>query len=246
MHPDMNLTPKQLRVLQLIRRSRKSRGFSPTMQELATALGVSRVTVFEHVEALVAKGALRRDPNKARSLSVSAEVDLPEDLEGESGFDFDGELPARQLHAESAEPAAARLAFPLVGKVAAGYPIEKFAQEETLALDELFAPRRGAGKVTGGRVGQRGDTFALQVDGMSMRDEGILDGDFVLIDRRNTARNGERVVALLPNGESTLKTYFREKDGRIRLQPANPDFAPIIVDDCSIQGIVIGVLRSYR
>ncbi|MFM7132788.1 MAG: transcriptional repressor LexA [Planctomycetota bacterium] len=233
----MNLTPKQLRVLQLIRRSRKSRGFSPTMQELATALGVSRVTVFEHVEALVAKGALRRDPNKARSLSVSAEVDLPEDLEGESGFDFDGELPARQLHAENAEPAAARLAFPLVGKVAAGYPIEKFEQSETLALEDLFGGHRGA---------SRGSTFALKVDGESMRDEGILDGDFVLIDRRNTARNGERVVALLPNGESTLKTYFREKDGRIRLQPANPDFAPIIVDDCSIQGIVIGVLRSYR
>jgi len=80
---------------------------------------------------------------------------------------------------------------------------------------------------------------------MSMRDEGIFDGDYVLVDKRNTARTGERVVALLPNSETTLKTFYREKDGRIRLQPANPDFKPIIVDDCSIQGVVIGVLRRY-
>jgi len=80
---------------------------------------------------------------------------------------------------------------------------------------------------------------------MSMRDEGILDGDYVLVARRNTARDGERVVALLPNGETTLKTLYREADGRIRLQPANPDFAPIIVDRCEIQGVVIGVMRRY-
>jgi repressor LexA len=78
-----------------------------------------------------------------------------------------------------------------------------------------------------------------------MRDEGIFDGDYVLVDQRSTARNGERVVALLAHGETTLKTYFKERDGRIRLQPANPDFAPIIVDDCTIQGVVIGVLRRY-
>lgn len=232
----MNLTPKQLRVLQLIRRSRKNRGFSPTMQELADALGVSRVTVFEHVEALIAKGALNRDPNKARSLSVSAEVDLAEDLDGEASWEGDGDGVVRQLSADSPSAPAERLAFPLVGKVAAGYPIEKFEQQETLALEDLFGGKRGA---------RRGSTFALQVDGESMRDEGILDGDFVLIDRRDSARNGERVVALLPSGETTLKTYFREKDGRIRLQPANPDFAPIIVDSCAIQGVVIGVLRRY-
>jgi repressor LexA len=87
--------------------------------------------------------------------------------------------------------------------------------------------------------------FALQVDGHSMRDEGIFDGDYVIVERRDTARNGERVVALLPNGETTLKTFFREKDGSIRLQPANPDFAPIIVRECSIQGVVVGVLRRY-
>ena len=78
-----------------------------------------------------------------------------------------------------------------------------------------------------------------------MRDEGILDGDYVLVQRASTARPGQRVIALLPDGESTLKTFLREPDGRIRLQPANPDFKPIIVESCQIQGIVIGVMRRY-
>jgi repressor LexA len=77
-----------------------------------------------------------------------------------------------------------------------------------------------------------------------MKDEGILDGDYVIIERRETARNGDRVVALLPNGETTLKTFYKEGE-KIRLQPANPDFQPIIVRTCKIQGVVIGVLRRY-
>ncbi|MFZ4749661.1 MAG: transcriptional repressor LexA [Phycisphaerales bacterium] len=218
----MNLTPKQLRVLKLVDQWRRTKGYSPTMQELADHLGVSKVTVFEHVEALIAKGALVRDANKARSLTPSPDLELPGD---------DEEITTRQINAE----VVSSLSFPLVGKVAAGYPIQKFEQSESLALEDLFGPRKG-------RVGT---TFALQVDGMSMRDEGIFDGDYVLVDKRDTARNGERVVALLPNGETTLKTFYRERDGRIRLQPANPEFAPIIVDECSIQGVVVGVLRRY-
>ena len=205
----MNLTPKQLKILQLIRESRIVRGYSPTMQELADELGVSKVTVFEHVEALIKKGALRRDPNKARSLSICEDVVMPDE----------------------AQP----LTFPLVGKIAAGYPIEKYPTDDRLNLEELFGPR----------VGQRGGTFALRVDGDSMKDEGILDGDYVLVERRETARNSERVVALLANGETTLKTFYREPDGRIRLQPANSAFQPIIVNDCKIQGVVIGVMRRY-
>jgi repressor LexA len=238
----MNLTPKQLRVLRLIHDSRRTQGYSPTMQEIADRLGVSKVTVFEHVEALINKGALVRDRNKARSLSIATDFEFPAAIFGDGD-----EVPSRQLeeapefgHDDAAE-VAARLSFPLVGKVAAGHPIEKLEQSETLALEDLFGPRRG----------QRGSTFALRVDGMSMRDEGILDGDYVLVDQRNTARQGERVVALLPHGETTLKTYFKEKDGSIRLQPANPDFAPIVLDgkraaELRIQGVVIGVLRSYR
>ena len=140
----MNLTPRQLRILQLVRDHRVVHGYSPTMQELADALGISKVTVFEHVEALIKKGALRREANKARSLSICEEAIVPDE----------------------AQP----LSFPLVGKIAAGYPIEKFAQSDQISLEELFGPR----------VGQKAGTFALRVDGDSMRDEGILDGDYVL------------------------------------------------------------------
>jgi len=217
----MNLTPKQLRIFEFIRSHRSTKGYSPTMQEIADALGVTKVTVFEHVEALIKKGALVRDPNKSRSLSVAEDVELP------------NELPDRQITNDG--PIPMPLQFPLVGKIAAGRPIEKCAQDETLRLEELFGPRRG----------QQAAMFALQVDGWSMRDEGIFDGDYVIVERRDTARNGERVVALLPDGETTLKTFFKERNGRIRLQPANPDFESIIVDDCAIQGVVVGVMRRY-
>jgi len=226
----MNLTPKQMKVLRIVRDTRKRLGYSPTMQEIADELRVSKVTVFEHVEALIDKGALQRDPNKARSLTVSPDVFLPDAfVPGEESDD------GTVRYLDSDAPPVAGLTFPLVGKVAAGLPIEKFEQSESIALEELFGPRKG----------RSGTTFALQVDGMSMRDEGIFDGDYVLVDKRSTARNGERVVALLPNGETTLKTFFKEKDGRVRLQPANPDFKPIIVADCTVQGVVIGVLRRY-
>lgn len=230
----MNLTPKQLRILQLIRDWRDQHGYSPTMQEIADRLNVSKVTVFEHVESLITKGALVRNPNKARSLSIPDEVVVPLPAATRA---FEREVPSPVSDGDSASVAPGRgaLQFPLIGKIAAGYPIEKFAQDDTLSLEEVFGPRRG----------QRGSMFALQVDGHSMRDEGIFDGDYVIVERRETARNGERVVALLPNGETTLKTFFREKDGSIRLQPANPEFAPIIVRECTIQGVVIGVMRRY-
>jgi len=204
----MNLTPKQLNIVQRIRDSRIARGYSPTLQELADELGVSKVTVFEHIECLIKKGALNRDPNKARSLSISDSMIIPDE----------------------SQP----LSFPLIGRIAAGHPIEKFQQNDQLDLADLFGPR----------VGQKAGSFALRVEGDSMRDEGILDGDYVIIERRETARNGERVVALLPNGETTLKTFYKE-GAKIKLKPANPDFKPIIVRNCRIQGVVIGVMRRY-
>jgi repressor LexA len=225
----MNLTPKQLRILQLIRDWRHQHGYSPTMQEIADRLDVSKVTVFEHVESLIAKGALVRNPNKARSLSIPDEVVVPGSVGALTSDESGADAPVID------RTTAGRLHFPLVGKIAAGYPIERFAQDDSLSLEEVFGPRRG----------QRGSMFALQVDGHSMRDEGIFDGDYVIVERRDTARNGERVVALLPNGETTLKTLFKEKDGTIRLQPSNPEFAPIIVRECTIQGVVVGVLRRY-
>ena len=203
----MNLTPKQLRILKLIRDSRVRRGYSPTMQELADEIGVSKVTVFEHVEALIKKGALVREPNKARSLSIAEGISVP-----------DEDRPMR---------------FPLVGKIAAGYPIEKVADVDEIDLAEFL-----------GGIDDESSMFALQVEGESMIDEGILEGDIVLLERSQVARNGDRVVALLEDGNTTLKTFFKEPD-HIRLQPANPAFEPIRVKFCQIQGIVKGVVRRY-
>ena len=203
----MNLTPKQLRILQLIRDSRIRRGYSPTMQELADEIGVSKVTVFEHVEALIKKGALVREANKARSLSIAEGIAVPDE--------------------------SRPMKYPLVGKIAAGYPIEKVAEADEVDLIEFL-----------GTVDDSGSTFALIVDGESMRDEGILDGDLILLKRAQVASNGDRVVALLEDGSTTLKTFYKEAD-HIRLQPANPDFDPIRVQFCQIQGIVKGVVRRY-
>ncbi|MBL9001286.1 MAG: transcriptional repressor LexA [Phycisphaerae bacterium] len=204
----MNLTPKQLRILQLIRDWRIRRGYSPTMQELADEIGVSKVTVFEHVEALIKKGALVREANKARSLSITEGVAVPDE--------------SRPLR------------FPLVGKIAAGNPIERVAGEEEIDLVDVLVPKGD----------KANSTFALKVDGDSMRDEGILDGDYVLIERTQVAQNGDRIVALLPDGSTTLKTFYKEDD-HIRLQPANPQFEAIKVKFCQVQGIVKGVVRKY-
>ena len=204
----MNLTPKQLHILKRIRDLRIARGYSPTMQELADELDVSKVTVFEHVEALIKKGALRRQPNKARSLEVNPAVELPDEQSG------------------------ARL--PLVGTIAAGQPIEAVEDRQFVDLEQMFVNSSRA----------ESSTFVLRVRGDSMIDEQIRDGDFVIVQQRNTARNGETVVALLQDGEATLKKFYREQ-GRIRLQPANDAYEPIIVDNCTIQGVVIGVVRTY-
>ncbi len=204
----INLTPKQIRILTLIRDWRLRQGCSPTMQELADELGVSKVTVFEHVEALIKKGALRRDANKARSLELTDRCLLP-----------DEQRPTR---------------LPLVGAIAAGRPIEAVEEREFLDLEDIFAqPHRS------------GDIFCLRVKGDSMIDEQIREGDYVVCQRAATARNGQTVVALLPeDNEATLKKFYKDK-GRIRLQPANEAYEPIWVDDVTIQGIVIGVVRTY-
>jgi repressor LexA len=123
---------------------------------------------------------------------------------------------------------------PLVGTIAAGEPIEAISEEEQIGLPEELL---GAGR-----------TYVLRVRGNSMIDEQIRDGDFVIIEERATAQNGQTVVALLNGTDVTLKKYFDEGT-RIRLQPANPEIDPIYVDrkkdDLQIQGIVIGILRKY-
>lgn len=195
-------TRRQLQVLRFIRDFRRSHGFSPTMQEMGDHLHLTKVTVFEHVGALERKGLLLRGAkHRARSLRVSPK------------FDFPDERPTK---------------LPLVGRIAAGQPIEAVEDREELDLEEMFAAPE--------------QTFVLRVAGDSMIDEQIRDGDYVVCQRRETPRNGETVVALLPDGDATLKKFYREKD-RIRLQPANPAFDPIYARDVAVQGVVIGVVR---
>lgn len=197
------LTPRRLQILTAIRDYQHKHGYSPTMQELADKVGVSKVTIFEHVESLIENGFLRRSRNKARSLEISSDAAFPD------------EQPGR---------------LPLIGRIAAGSPIEAVEDTQAIDLDELFTSHR--------------ETFCLQVRGDSMIEEQIRDGDYVICERRETARDGETVVALLDDGEATLKKFYHEGD-RVRLQPANPSFSPIYLDRVKIQGVVVGVLRRY-
>src|SRR5215217_3273823 len=123
--------------------------------------------------------------------------------------------------------------LPLLGNIAAGAPIEAVENREELDLETLFHAKNGV--------------YVLRVRGESMIDDHLCDGDYVVIERRESARNGEQVVALLDTGEATLKRYFKE-GGKIRLQPANSSMEPRIVeaDRVKIQGVVIGVLRTYN
>ncbi len=125
--------------------------------------------------------------------------------------------------------------LPLLGVIAAGSPIEAVENREEIDLEQLFNARAGV--------------FVLRVRGDSMIEDHLCDGDYVVIERRDTARAGEQVVALLTDtGEATLKRYYRERDGMIRLQPANSTMQPRYVSQerVKIQGVVIGVLRTYR
>jgi repressor LexA len=123
--------------------------------------------------------------------------------------------------------------LPLLGNIAAGSPIEAVENREELDLEALFASKQGV--------------YVLRVRGESMIEDHLCDGDFVVIERRDSAKNGEQVVALLDTGEATLKRFYKEGAGKIRLQPANSTMEPRIVeaDRVRVQGVVIGVLRSY-
>jgi len=128
---------------------------------------------------------------------------------------------------EFADEAPTKL--PLVGRIVAGLPLEAIENRQVLDLETVFTSQH--------------ETYALQVAGESMIDDNIADGDYVICERRSDARDGEMVVALLPDGEATLKRLYHEK-GKYRLQPANPKFKPLIVDNVHVQGIVIGVIRK--
>ena len=140
---------------------------------------------------------------------------------------------SRSVEMVPTRPGGRAVELPLLGYVAAGLPIEAVASNETIAVPEDL-------------VGKR-DTYVLRVRGDSMIDEQIRDGDFVVVNERARADNGETVIALIDGTSATVKKYYRERDGRIRLQPANPTMEPIYVNenDIKIQGVVVGVLRRY-
>jgi repressor LexA len=135
-----------------------------------------------------------------------------------------------QLSEQISFPDERATRLPLVGVIAAGRPIEAIEEREVLDLEDMFVSAH--------------ETFVLRVRGDSMVDDHIRDGDFVVVEKRATARDGETVVALLDNGEATLKRFYREPDGA-RLQPANPNYRPIKTKNVSVQGVVVGVVRRY-
>lgn len=139
----------------------------------------------------------------------------------------------RSLEVVAHETALVALVVPLVGVIAAGRPVEAIEHEETIELPPSLVGRK--------------DTYVLKVQGESMIEEHIRDGDYVVVEKRSVADNGETVVALLGGCEATLKKFYREKDGRIRLQPANPNMAPIYcrAEECEIQGVVVAILRKF-
>ncbi len=202
----MGLTPRQAEILQFINEFTRRQGYAPTLQEIGGQFGLSSVaTVHKHVGQLVAKGYLRRARrNASRDLEVVGEKSSP----------------------------SALVRIPVLGTVAAGYPIEALEDREEIAL-----PEEWLGK---------GRTYALRVRGDSMIEEQIRDGDTVVVEAREVARNGETVIALVDGDSVTVKQYFRE-GAKIRLQPANPDY-PVLEfpeERVRVQGVVVGVLRRF-
>jgi repressor LexA len=198
------ITKRQKELLDYLRAYIQARGYAPTLDEIGRHFGLSSLaTVHKHLLNLERKRRIRRVANHSRALEL-----LP-------------------------EPGIARaVQIPLVGRVAAGTPIEPVEVPETVTLPEELLGR--------------GETFALRVRGDSMVGEGILDGDLIVVESRPQAENGSTVVALV-RGEATVKKLYRER-GRIRLVPANEKFAPIVArpSEVEIRGIVIAVLRRYR
>jgi repressor LexA len=207
----MTLTKRQKQVLDFLVGFHDKHGYSPSFEEMARSLKLtSLATVHKHISTLERKGFIRRGYNQSRSIEV---VQLPK--------------PVRE---QVIERHATEL--PLLGRIAAGRPLEAVEDKETFSLGE-FA--RG------------GNRFVLQVKGNSMVEDHIMDGDFIVVEQTQVANAGEIVVALVGGDDATLKRFYRESSGKIRLQPANSEMQPIIVpaQDVKIQGRVVGVLRKY-
>jgi repressor LexA len=206
----MAITKRQRQMYDFISDFVQKHSYSPSFEEIGDGMGLSSLaTVHKHVSNLEKKGLLTRDYNRSRSIDL-----LP---------------PKGKL--KQAMAVNTTMVLPLLGRIAAGQPIEAVSNPETISLADFVRSK---------------EVFVLEVRGDSMQDEAILNGDYVLVERSKTAYNGEIVVALVDGTDATLKRFFREGEN-IRLQPSNAAMKPIIVPAVTvqIQGKVIGVLRKY-
>ncbi len=213
----MALTKRQREIYDFIAGFVKKKGYSPSFEEIGQGMGLSSLaTVHKHVSNLEQKGLLRRDYNRSRSIDV---------------------LPIRPLRAAKIQNVSPEMllaqsgALPLLGRIAAGRPVETLQNPEMISLNDITRSK---------------DVFVLEVSGESMQDEHIVDGDYVMVERTKIARNGDIVVALVDGSDTTLKRFYHEGES-IRLQPSNATMPPIVVASAAvqIQGRVIGVLRKY-
>jgi repressor LexA len=206
----MAITRRQREVYDFISEFVQKQGYSPSFEEIGEGLGLSSLaTVHKHISNLEKKGLLTRDYNRSRSIDL-----LP---------------PKGRL--KQAMSVNTTMVLPLLGRIAAGQPIEAVETPETISLADFVRSK---------------EVFVLEVRGDSMQDEHIMSGDYVLVEKAKTAHNGDIVVALVGGSDATLKRFYREGDS-IRLQPSNATMQPIIVPAASVevQGRVIGVLRKY-
>ncbi len=211
---EAGLTPRQRKVLEVIRDSVERRGYPPTVREIGEAVGLTSTSSVSHqLSTLQKKGFLRRDPSRPRAVDVRMPGEQPP--------------PAETAAEREAHPTPAYV--PVVGRIAAGGPI--LAEQ---AVEEVFPlPRELVGT---------GTLFLLKVVGDSMVDAAIADGDWVVVRQQPNADNGDIVAAMI-DGEATVKT-FKRRDGHVWLLPHNPAYAPIPGDDAVVLGRVVTVLRK--
>lgn len=229
------LTAKQHELIRFIQTRLEESGVSPSFEEMKEALDLkSKSGVHRLISALEERGFIRRLPNRARALEV---LKQPEDvtLSRSAAAAPTNDILARAKSTPAIAPAPANdvIEIPLHGRIAAGVPIEAM---EGQAMLPVPAALLGAG-----------EHYALEVSGDSMVEAGIFDGDFALVKRTDTARDGEIVVALIRNEEATLK-YLRREGGKIRLDPANGAYEPQIYEpgEVIVQGKLAGLLRRYN
>ena len=214
----MYYTDRQMEIMEFLQRFFQERNTSPTLEEVAQAFGVTKVTIHGHLKGLEERGAIRRTPHLSRAIEILDTDYLPREERSETSVV--GQLPVQVL-----------------GRIAAGQPIEAVEGTEQVDLAELLP----MGK----------DHYALRVRGTSMIGDGIHDGDLVIVEHRTQAIDGEMVVAIVQDSEmeeATLKKmYHEEKDGEaiIRLQPSNPEMEPIFAREVEVRGVVVGVVRKY-